>query len=164
MTTFSGAVSDFLTGVGIDSTNLGYLTDAVQALSDAPSSYTPAWTSSGTAPVLNNGTLTGTYIQVGKLVIGQANLIMGSTTTFGTGNYRLSVPIAMTGSASTRIFGDAILYDNSTTTTAFASMRWQSSTTLDFRADAGTGQVANATPWTWAQSDRFEIAFLYWTT
>lgn len=57
--------------------------------------YVPTWTSSGTAPVLGNGTLTGRYLQVGHTVLGyEIRLTAGSTTTFGTGNYTFSLPVA----------------------------------------------------------------------
>lgn len=54
--------------------------------------YTPTWTTSGTAPVLGNGTLTGRYQRTGKTVHFQALLTAGSTTTFGTGNWRITPP------------------------------------------------------------------------
>ena len=55
-------------------------------------SYTPVWSSSGTAPAIGNGTLAGRYKLVGKtchVVFGQT---MGTTTTFGTGTYGWSLP------------------------------------------------------------------------
>ena len=54
--------------------------------------YTPTWTSSGTAPAIGNGTLQGSYLQVGKLVYTHIYWKAGSTTTFGTGVYFLSLP------------------------------------------------------------------------
>jgi len=57
------------------------------------SSYTPAWTSTGTAPALGNGTLTGAYKQVGSTVHVRIVLTLGSTSTVGTGSYRLSLPV-----------------------------------------------------------------------
>jgi len=66
--------------------------------SDVPpsawSAYSPAWTASTTNPVLNNGVLFATYYQVGDLVIYKGVLQSGTTTTYGTGTYRISVPVA----------------------------------------------------------------------
>lgn len=58
--------------------------------------YAPAWTSTGTAPVLGNGTLAGSYVQWGPMVVAQVKLVVGSTTTFGSGFYSVSVPVATT--------------------------------------------------------------------
>jgi hypothetical protein len=65
-------------------------------------SYTPTWTSTGTAPVLGNGTLVGYYAKVGRLVTVKISLSSGSSTTFGTGNYIFSLPLsaAVTGLAT----------------------------------------------------------------
>lgn len=56
--------------------------------------YSPTWASTGVAPVVNNGTLSGGYIQYGKQTHVEFYLIMGSTTTFGTGSYTFSLPLA----------------------------------------------------------------------
>lgn len=66
---------------------------------DAWQTYSPSWTSSGTAPALQNGTLTGRYMQIGKLVTVQIKLTFGSSTTYGTGNYSLTVPVNASASA-----------------------------------------------------------------
>ncbi|MEU6496452.1 hypothetical protein ABZ890_39750 [Streptomyces sp. NPDC046984] len=57
-------------------------------------SYTPAWTGSTTNPSIGNGTLTGRYTKLGPTVMCEIFLIPGSTTTFGSGTYLLSVPFA----------------------------------------------------------------------
>jgi hypothetical protein len=72
----------------------GELIRASDAIQDAWTSYTPSWTSSGTAPALGNGTLTGEYQQVGDLVYVKIVWQAGSTTTYGTGTYRFSLPVA----------------------------------------------------------------------
>jgi len=56
--------------------------------------YTPSWTASGTAPVLGNGSLTGRYLLVGKICYVQMFFAAGSTTTFGSGEWRFSLPFA----------------------------------------------------------------------
>lgn len=54
-------------------------------------SYTPTWTAT-VNPAIGNGTLVGSYFQIQKLIIGEIFLVVGSTTTFGTGGYVLSLP------------------------------------------------------------------------
>lgn len=59
-------------------------------------SYTPSWTSTGTAPAIGNGAVTGFYKQVGKTVHIRVLVQMNTTTTFGTGSYQVSLPAGMT--------------------------------------------------------------------
>lgn len=54
--------------------------------------YTPAWTSTGTQPTLGDGTLTGRYVNLGATIVGEIRLLFGSTTTRGTGSYKFSLP------------------------------------------------------------------------
>jgi len=56
--------------------------------------YTPTWTASGTAPARGNGTLQGSYSKTGRTVHVRIALYAGSTTTFGTGDYKFSLPFA----------------------------------------------------------------------
>src|SRR5688500_12750202 len=56
--------------------------------------YTPTWASSGTQPAIGNGTLAGRYASVGKIVYVKLRLVAGSTTTFGTGDWTFSLPVA----------------------------------------------------------------------
>lgn len=59
-------------------------------------SYTPTWTATSSNPSLGDGTLTGRYVQVGQLVVFEIQMVAGSTTTFGTGNWEFALPVAMT--------------------------------------------------------------------
>ncbi|MDG4790366.1 hypothetical protein O7626_31355 [Micromonospora sp. WMMD1102] len=57
--------------------------------------YTPTWTGSLTNPVLGNGTLEGKWRQVDPLMVAvRIKLVPGSTTTFGSGNYKFALPVA----------------------------------------------------------------------
>lgn len=51
-----------------------------------PVSYTPIWSNTTTNPSLGNGTLTANWSRVGKFMQGEIVLLIGSTTTFGTGS------------------------------------------------------------------------------
>ncbi|GGS87694.1 hypothetical protein GCM10010156_52770 [Planobispora rosea] len=55
--------------------------------------YTPEWTSTGAAPTLGNGSLTGRYKKIGKTVFFHIRLVYGSTTTSPAGVvWYLSLP------------------------------------------------------------------------
>ena len=75
------------------------------------SNWTPAWTASGTAPAIGNGVRAGRYVQVGKQVHAQGSIIMGSTTTMGTGVYGFSLPV--TAASGAKAVGSAYLRDES---------------------------------------------------
>lgn len=54
--------------------------------------YTPTWTATGTAPALNNGTIQGRYVELGKTIVFNLKLLAGNTTSFGTGTWIFSLP------------------------------------------------------------------------
>jgi hypothetical protein len=57
--------------------------------------YTPTWASSGTQPVIGNGTITANYCLIGAKAVGFHILLQaGTTTTQGTGNQTLTLPFA----------------------------------------------------------------------
>jgi hypothetical protein len=83
---------------------------SVALASEAWTAYTPVWTAPTTNPVLGNGTLTGQYMaQNGKTIHYRIVLIMGSTTTYGSGMYLLSLPVA--SSANSHIAGYGVGYN-----------------------------------------------------
>jgi hypothetical protein len=70
-------------------------------------SYTPTWTAATTNPLIGNGTLTGRYIVIGKLCTYVLGLVMGSTTTYGSGNWAFSLPINAVNTAGINFYGVA---------------------------------------------------------
>lgn len=76
------------------STSLGWLEGYLSDGGPAFKTYTPAWTSSGTNPGLGNGTAFGRYQRMGRQVLFLAEVTLGSTSTNGSGSYRISLPIA----------------------------------------------------------------------
>lgn len=87
-TSGSGDVEELSVGTGLTLSS-GTL-DSV--LNVAWSTYTPTWTGASTNPVINNGTLTGAYLVVGKTMFLRITIIMGSTTTYGSGDWSLALP------------------------------------------------------------------------
>jgi hypothetical protein len=122
-------------------------------------SYVPVWTASGTNPVINNGTIEGWYKVIGKTCFVRGNIVMGSTTTFGSGEWYVSMPV-------TAAHADAILM---TVTLLDNGSAWYNATMAGARAGFntkapmqyvnftnGTASDVNSTqPFTWASSDRF---------
>lgn len=79
-------------------------------------SYTPALTGSISNPTLGNGTLTGNYKQRGKVIDFRITLVFGSTSTFGSGTYRISLPVTASSAATNTINGNGYTIDASTGT------------------------------------------------
>jgi hypothetical protein len=128
-------------------------------IESAWTSYVPVWTASGTNPVINNGTIEGWYKVIGKTCFVRGNIAMGSTTTFGTGEWYVSMPV-------TAVHADAILM---TVTLLDNGSAWYNATMAGGRAGFntkapmqyvnivnGTASDVNVTqPFTWANGDRF---------
>jgi len=129
----------------------------------ASEAYTPAWTSTGTAPILNNGTLTGMYFRLNKLVIARATWTPGSTTNFGTGGYRISLPIA--SNLGNFLYGYASYFDASTFNIYAMVVSQITSTTVQMSWNAGgiNGTWGQATPVPMANGDVCLMTFIYET-
>jgi hypothetical protein len=127
-------------------------------------SYTPSWTSSGTAPAIGNGTIVGAYTQFGKMVTVLIQMVAGSTTTFGTGNYLWSVPVSGTTAGSiTAYYGSGLTTDSSTNSIwRVAGVVGISTTAIAyFTGTAGAYQVGAAAPFTWANGDSISMTISY---
>lgn len=59
-----------------------------------PEAYTPVWTASSVNPAIGNGSIVGRYLNLGGYcTIVRVIVTMGSTTTYGTGSYAISLPV-----------------------------------------------------------------------
>lgn len=68
----------------------------------ASQSYTPAWTTNGVAPSIGNGSISGSFIELNKKISFSVAIAMGSTTSYGSGTYFISLP--KTPTLSNRVF------------------------------------------------------------
>jgi hypothetical protein len=125
------------------------------------------WAATGTQPAIGNGTITARYRRSGKMVVFQFRLAMGSTTTYGTGTYTISLPV---NSASRLQVGSAYLRDSSATSNGHApgSVVIDGSTVTSCiivsSTGTGTGNVAGQTqPFTWANGDTLGGGITYET-
>ncbi len=84
-------------------------------LQDSWDAYTPTWSSTGTAPTLGDGGLTGRWIQIGKTIHWRISFSFGSTSTAGTGFYRFTLPDSLDWNEHDAI-GSGTVLDASTTT------------------------------------------------
>ncbi len=122
--------------------------------------YVPTWTCSGADNALGNGTLSGRYVQLGKLTFFDIYLAFGTTTTPGTGYWLFSLP-------SASAIGAGLSAHAARITDADAARRYGVvtelySTTLLRLWDILSGNgVGGTVPITYAQSDTCAISGFY---
>lgn len=76
--------------------------------------YVPTWgTTGGSGSTIGNGSLSGRFQQVGRTVNFKAQITMGSTTTYGTSQWTLSLPVSAVSTNSLRTIVYGRVYDNS---------------------------------------------------
>jgi hypothetical protein len=127
-------------------------------LSSSWTSYTPVLTSSGTNPVIGNGTAEGWYKVIGKTCFVRGNILMGSTTTFGTGEWYVSMPF--TAAHADAILLHANILESGTAwynaVIAGARAGFNNRAPIQYQNVAGTtDSVSPSTPFTWTSGDRF---------
>jgi hypothetical protein len=126
--------------------------------------YTPAWTASTTNPDIGNGTITGRYKAIGKTVFVSVKINMGATTTYGTGQWRVSLPVDAF-SASSAILPTVFL-DNGNSWfqgTSYTEYGGATSYVVPVWNRGSTGSVPAdyLTPFTWDSTDSFSFAGSY---
>lgn len=149
-------------GTGQPNTALEVRTALTSVLARADGSFTtyvPTWTGSVTNPVIGNGTLTGSYVTFGKLVIGRILIVFGSTTTIGSGTYSFTLPL--TSSVSTLSTIGSVYMLNSGTKEWGGIARIDTATTLRIINSEAGALVASNSPFTWAVSDILSVEFTY---
>lgn len=167
MTIWTGTAPTFTAGVNTGNVaRLNDLRDMAKAASEAWTTYGSgaSWTSSGVAPAIGNGTWSGRYCQVNKLVDFSVKITMGTTTTYGTGTYRVALPVSMSTSNPGRFL--VVVTDNSGGTTFHGVTYTVSGTVAPIAIDNGTagGAVAAVTatvPFTFANLDTIEVVGRY---
>lgn len=138
------------------------------------SSYTPTWTAtSGTPAVGTGGSLTGSYVQLGKAVFFRLNLVLGSTgLSTGSGTWQFSLPAAHVAPPSgvgnhgllvngyyedlaTRAYGPILARLAASSTTLFEVLHWQVS------SNATASLLAFNDPFTWGTGDYLSLYGTY---
>lgn len=128
---------------------------SVSKLSGAFSTYTPTWTGNSVNPTLGNGTLTGRYIQIGKLVYASLFLTFGTTTTGGTGFWGFSMPVTGQG---TVVNGSGYIEDLAVLGYGITA-QGLTTTTVAARTSAVLLDATN--PFSWGNGDFLKLGFTY---
>lgn len=124
--------------------------------------YTPTITQASGSFVLGDGLLVGAYSRQGDVICYTVDLTIGSTTSFGTGEFRFSLPVTPNlPSGPVQTPGQAHLTDSGTTFAFGGVQIVNGATYCTLRSSATATPVGTASPWTWANGDiiRFTITY-----
>lgn len=161
ITVVLGTVPVSIEGCYFNGTVTDNTVNAVNLISAPAVTFTPTWTASTTNPTIGDGTLRGWYSRSGSMVSATYEIIMGSTTTFGTGNYAFSLP-RMSASPSVHV-GSAYCTDASAAnacTIGVVQVLAGSPGTARLQG-TGTGIWNPTTPITWASGDTLRFTVTY---
>lgn len=129
------------------------ITDITPVIS-AWTAYTPTWGSSGSAPALGNGTISGRFMQFGKLGFYDGVLTTGGTSTYGTGTYTFTLPAGWTAAnTANAVVGECRLFDTSATTRYVGVVVLDTTTTIAISTNAAATNVSGTVPFTFATTD-----------
>lgn len=123
-------------------------------------SYSPTWTGATTNPVLGNGSLDAGYRAIGKTISVRIRLVIGSTTTLGSGLWSISLPSGLAPAAVQTLGGFA---SNSSGSSRYALGAYLTAGAGVFRIAAadGTSGVSGTSPFAWANGDQLVLNGVY---
>lgn len=130
--------------------------DNLKMLSDPWDAYTVTWSSSGTAPAIGNGLLSGFVKQVGKWIRGRIFLDYGTTTTAGTGTWQFTLPA--TSAVGRGSLGTAVCYDGSV---LYPRLVYQNGTGTLVVSDMTPTRIGATNPFSWNSTSELNINFEY---
>lgn len=119
-------------------------------------SYTPTWTATVSNPTLSNGSLSGAYLKMGKLVFLSIVLQFGSSTSVGSGVYSFTLP--GTAASSGNFYGLAIDSGGARNYTTIGY--FSDSTHISGYAEGGNF-VGHNQPFSWATGDSWQLSGFY---
>lgn len=130
------------------------LNDNFAYIGAAWTAFTPTWTAVTTNPAIGNGTLTGAYRQFGKSLWVAFYIEAGSTTTFGSGEWILTLPNSLSSVAGRKqMLGGFIEDSSSANRYPIAGVINASATTVSRMASNASTGITATVPFTWAASD-----------
>lgn len=166
---YPGSIKTFSTkapGQAIASSHINDLQDEVVAVetqlgvnAGTWQSYTPTWTAYTGTPTLGNGTITGRYCKVGKMVIATVSLTFGSTTSVaGTSTWYIGLPFQAAGLGH----GVWVAYESGVKYyTGVVQVKIGETTIVAFFAPDGQGYLSETRPHTWKANDQLTFTAIY---
>lgn len=135
--------------------------DVATGIQASWSTYTPTW--GGTSnPAIGNGVLSGRYMRVGKTITANITIVMGSTTTYGSGTWTLSLPVASVFTTTTYVnLGSVSMRDTSASANSTGVAILADQTTARMVVGSSNAFVSTTAPWTWANGDTLSVTLNY---
>ena len=116
-----------------------------------------AWTATGTDPAIGNGTLSASYRRIGTTGFYRGVILMGSTTTYGTGGWEVSLPDGWTASnalgSSGFQTGRSMLNNTGTATYDGSCYASPGGAVLFLVYGSPWATVTSTAPFTWGSTD-----------
>ena len=164
-------IQDLINGSHLEDNFAGLADGSEMHYNAAWQTYSPTWTTSGTQPSIGNGTLTGRYIKIGRLVFCKIFFQAGSSTTFGTGGWLFALPFnnsTVDYPTGHHTVGECYLEDNAVVgyvgvirILSTQQNKIQLSAMTATGTWAGDSTVTATVPFTWANTDWFTSWFFY---
>jgi hypothetical protein len=139
--------------------------DALTGIQAAWTTYVPTWAAITTNPAIGNGTLQGFYMRIGKTIHFRVVITMGSTTTYGTGQWYATLPVAPVSTLGRLQFNSS--YYDSAIADRSGVATWDSANSRVLlhswptTAGAALAQVSATVPHTWGTSDQVVVGGTY---
>lgn len=124
--------------------------------------YTPTWTAASVNPAIGNGSIDGRYYKLGKLCFVSIKVVMGSTTTFGTGAWFFSLP-AIPATFSPQLGSCRVLDSGTNFRTGVAVTLSDGTARMQGTIDSDTSTLDSARPMTWASGDELYLTVTFVT-
>lgn len=128
---------------------------------ECPQSFIPSWTGTVSNPSIGNGTLIGYYTLENKLCTVEMELTVGSTTTFGSGNWAFSVPFSPSADVSNSIGSAIALNFGVNFYTGTTIMAPNSAAITAYLGGITPNSVNPTNPWTWKTGDTLKMQITY---
>jgi hypothetical protein len=122
--------------------------------------YTPTIRGSGSGGANGNAVVTARWVQIGRVVHVMIDFVVGTTTSFGTGNTFMTLPVNARAVAP-HLVGHGSLFNDSTGERLICSAMIPSNETEFTIVAENSEQVSGSLPWVWAVDDYLRFNLMY---
>ncbi len=156
--------NDLLDGTTITDNSTATGNDANHVYDVTEKSVTPNWKGDSSDPAIGNGSISASVVRNGRALQVNISVGMGSTTTFGSGDWYFTLPSPYDFKARDNSVGSAYILDNGTAFfVGIARMASGSNQIRVFTNNVATG-VRSSVPMTWANGDNLNISIEFEAT
>jgi hypothetical protein len=144
----------------VDTTGRGLFDRIAESNPVAWAAYTPTIRGSGSGGSNGNAVVSGRWVQIGRVVHVMIDFVVGTTTSFGTGNTFMTLPVSARATTP-HLVGHGSLFNDSTGEQLLCSAMLPTNPTEFAIAAENSEQVSGTLPWTWAVDDYLRFNLMY---